>query len=461
MSRKKGNTHYWCGFPAIAVLCAWVFSASLSAAPALEEVAAGVKLDPTQISVSGISSGGFMAHQFHLAHSQHIMGAGIVAGGPYYCARGNIVDALTRCSRFATLECLAAKLDPKLCGQTKLAPKSRSEIERAAAASFAEARKQESAGKISSLANLRDDKIYLFSGSYDEIVPNEVMATVFRFYADPDKGAVRQGNIHFSSTFPARHTMVRDSFGKPAGSVVGDCALPPAPPPPTESNAYIDDCQAVAEQHQEKNHCTCPAALAVGEEATAACPPPDKLAACKDLQDVDLAGAILRRIYGAQALSKGRMPVQENELQAFDQRKVFGKFSNIPHTALQNASMAREGYVFIPAACKDGRQCKLHIAFHGCKQGGTSDYRPGHTGNLFAKYAGYNEWAKANDVLVLYPQIQARSLGPVNPRGCWDWWGQNYTHAGYHTRDGKQIKAVAQMINSLVGGQPLLEVPPE
>jgi hypothetical protein len=73
---------------------------------------------PPQISVSGISSGGYMAHQFHVAHSQHIMGAGIVAGGPYYCARGSIVDALTRCSRFAMLECLASKLDPKLCGQT-------------------------------------------------------------------------------------------------------------------------------------------------------------------------------------------------------------------------------------------------------------------------------------------------------------------------------------------------------
>jgi poly(3-hydroxybutyrate) depolymerase len=140
---EKGNTHSWRGFPATAGLCAWAFSLSLSAAPALEEVAAGVKLDPAQISVSGISSGGFMAHQFHVAHSQHIMGAGIVAGGPYYCARGNIVDALTRCSRFATLECLASKLDPKLCGKTDLAPKNRSEIERAAAASFAEARKQE------------------------------------------------------------------------------------------------------------------------------------------------------------------------------------------------------------------------------------------------------------------------------------------------------------------------------
>ena len=153
--------------------------------------------------------------------------------------------------------------------------------------------------------------------------------------------------------------------------------------------------------------------------------------------------------------------MQESELQAFDQRKVFASFSDTPYTALQNASMAREGYVFIPESCKDGRQCKLHVAFHGCKQGGTTDHRPGHTGNLFAKYAGYNEWAKANDTIVLYPQIQARSLGPNNPRGCWDWWGQNYTHASYHTKDGKQIKAVAQMINILAGGGKLLDVPPE
>ncbi len=46
-------------------------------------------IDPGAISISGISSGGFMANQFHVAHSATIMGAGIVAGGPYACARVN------------------------------------------------------------------------------------------------------------------------------------------------------------------------------------------------------------------------------------------------------------------------------------------------------------------------------------------------------------------------------------
>ena len=35
--------------------------------------------------MSGLSSGGFFAHQFHLAHSALVTGAGIIAGGPYCC----------------------------------------------------------------------------------------------------------------------------------------------------------------------------------------------------------------------------------------------------------------------------------------------------------------------------------------------------------------------------------------
>src|ERR1700726_4771345 len=42
--------------------------------------------DPGQVSVSGISSGAFMANQLHIAHSAGIMGAGIIAGGLYGCA---------------------------------------------------------------------------------------------------------------------------------------------------------------------------------------------------------------------------------------------------------------------------------------------------------------------------------------------------------------------------------------
>jgi len=42
--------------------------------------------DVAQITVSGLSSGAFMATQFSVAYSASIAGAGIVAGGPYYCA---------------------------------------------------------------------------------------------------------------------------------------------------------------------------------------------------------------------------------------------------------------------------------------------------------------------------------------------------------------------------------------
>src|SRR5690242_11320593 len=37
-------------------------------------------------SVSGLSSGAFMAVQLHLAYSSSFAGAGIVAGGPFRCA---------------------------------------------------------------------------------------------------------------------------------------------------------------------------------------------------------------------------------------------------------------------------------------------------------------------------------------------------------------------------------------
>src|SRR5215213_1995149 len=43
-------------------------------------------LDRSSITVSGLSSGAFFAHQFHVAYSSLVKGAGIVAGGPYGCA---------------------------------------------------------------------------------------------------------------------------------------------------------------------------------------------------------------------------------------------------------------------------------------------------------------------------------------------------------------------------------------
>ncbi len=49
-----------------------------------DRAAGGQRGLASPITVSGISSGGFMAVQFHVAHSSTVGGAGVVAGGPYW-----------------------------------------------------------------------------------------------------------------------------------------------------------------------------------------------------------------------------------------------------------------------------------------------------------------------------------------------------------------------------------------
>ena len=92
--------------------------------------------------------------------------------------------------------------------------------------------------------------------------------------------------------------------------------------------------------------------------------------------------------------------------------------------------LADEGYVFVPPQCEQGR-CGLLVAFHGC------DQNVDKVGEAFVSDAGFNGWAEANDVVVLYPQTRA-SFAPLNPKACWDWWG--YSGADYDTRDGVQMQ---------------------
>ena len=61
----------------------------MAAAPALPAVAA----DGSAVTVSGISSGGYMAVQFQVAYSKLVKGAGILAAGPYDCADGSALRA--------------------------------------------------------------------------------------------------------------------------------------------------------------------------------------------------------------------------------------------------------------------------------------------------------------------------------------------------------------------------------
>lgn len=154
--------------------------------------------------------------------------------------------------------------------------------------------------------------------------------------------------------------------------------------------------------------------------------------------DYPAAGAALRHIYGDLAPPASAV---DGRLRAFDQREFIG--------SRDDSGIADVGYVYVPSACEGpDAGCRLHVALHGCEQSASQ------IGETFVRHAGYNEWAEANRIVVLYPQAKplTRSwLGVAvpwpNPKGCWDWWG--FTGSDYANRDGAQPHAIKAMIDRL------------
>lgn len=119
--------------------------------------ALGAKSDG--LTVSGISSGAYMAVQFQVAHSQMVKGAGIVAGGPYDCAEGSLWRALNRCMATRpwsgvpgvdeTLESMETHARQKLIDPPEA---------------------------------LADDKVWVLSGGADHTVGRPVVAALVEFY---------------------------------------------------------------------------------------------------------------------------------------------------------------------------------------------------------------------------------------------------------------------------------------
>jgi len=107
-----------------------------------------------------------------------------------------------------------------------------------------------------------------------------------------------------------------------------------------------------------------------------------------------------------------------------------------------DADLLETAYVFIPENCAEGQQeCALHLVLHGCAQSTEA------VGTDFIELSGYLPWAEANDIVLLFPQVKKSLVGPLNPHGCWDWWG--YTGDDYAKRNGKQMHTLVDWINGL------------
>src|SRR5438105_12190929 len=149
MSHKRDFAHW--AFSVLALICA---AAAAFNADAQAVQLHGLNVDVQQTSVSGLSSGGFMAVQFEVANSSIVKGAGIVAGGPYYCAQGNLgtATAVCTCTTFAPL-CRVAD------GAT--------DVNALVQATEKFAQKAD----IDASSNLSNHRVFLFSGALDTKVP--------------------------------------------------------------------------------------------------------------------------------------------------------------------------------------------------------------------------------------------------------------------------------------------------
>lgn len=124
----------------------WAAAVALAAAPVMAQQALPkLNIDKTKISVSGLSSGGFMANQLGVAHSATFMGVGVFAAGPYMCAGHS---NYTACMYNATIS--SSQLSAMQSSINNW-----------------------SGSQIDSKANIANQKIYMFVGNSDTTVgPN-------------------------------------------------------------------------------------------------------------------------------------------------------------------------------------------------------------------------------------------------------------------------------------------------
>ncbi|HSQ70754.1 MAG TPA: hypothetical protein VLM41_11775, partial [Steroidobacteraceae bacterium] len=278
-------------------------------------------IDPQSVTVSGISAGGYMAVQFHVAYSDLVGGAGVLAAGPYFCAENSLRLALGRCMK----EGERIPTDRLLEMTSHLALR----------------------GEIDPIAGLVDDRVWIFHGADDEVVAASVVDALQAYY----EALVQPENVLRVERSATGHTFPTVGNGRA-------CGLTEAP--------FLGDC------------------------------------------GFDAARALLEQLYGPLQAAGASDPTRE--LREFDQR---------PYAEVAaSRAFAEQGWLFVPEDCRAGARarCRLHVVFHGCKQGATE------IGREFMESAGYLETAAANSIVLLFPQL-APSYQPLNPNGCWDWWG--------------------------------------
>ncbi|MDV7337992.1 PHB depolymerase family esterase [Terasakiella sp. A23] len=395
-------------------------SAFLLMAPAWADGPAP-KIDSSKVTVSGVSSGAFMAQQLHVAYSDVFSGMGSVAGGPFFCAQNMKPEDIATIKQ----QCMMG-IGADLTATTYID----------------KANSLAAEGKIAPLTNLKDDKVFIFNSQSDQVI-NPLLGNASRIFYDQYMSATdiqAWANIpSYGPFYPVAHGMptTKSMFDKFEN--IGDVATPCSPSNSQQYSWFPN--QFLRGNDPWIYHCN-----------------------YGFLPGYDLGKDILSHLYGSMSSSK---TFKDANLYSFKQKDYVADLST--DKDLNDHGIGTTGYAYVPEACKSGtKDCKLHVALHGCQQFPEWKFK----GKIGSSYAGqeitfgdtfyknvYNDLAESNDIVMLYPQ--AHNIGTqeadINPYGCWAFWAMadDETHT-YYTREGREMKMIANMVDALKNGTMLL-----
>jgi hypothetical protein len=360
-------------------------------------------VDPNSITVSGVSSGGYMANQVHVAFSKHVIGAGIVAAGPFRCSETDLlelplIDAMTHCSAIAGF-----------LGEPN--------VERAIRKTDKAAEEK----RIDPLSNLCRSKVFLFSSEGDTVVPTAVTKTLETFYR---KYLVDQCERPGDADDPIAFKLDKNS------------EVP---------HAFVTEGEGVA----------CPV-MNAEKRKTFVCD-----------GHFDTARAILEQVYGTlqdKVPPVAANLIEFDQSEFIDKRPGQQLPHDSLHS---RAHIYVPKSCTIEQASPQAQPCRLHIAFHGClqSQDAVGDAFYGHAGyngwaesnRIIVLYPQVKPTGEPMNSLNIPNKLLLQSF--ENPQGCWDFWAYSSSeyYAGYDDQfdsfnlAGRQLTAIREMINRIVG----------
>lgn len=411
-----------------------------------------LRIDLAETTVSGISSGAYMAVQMGVVKSRLVRGVAATAGGPYMCATngdvGSATAAVSRCMQGDPMMPPAAtdRLVDASDGTFTYSfqGKAQRDVERMARGQ-----------RIDPLGGIGRQAIWVFHGYNDGIVKLPVSQALVGWYTGRHPNGRSASGM--TARLPASQVFHKDDLNAGHAQISTACTGSHCNPCDVQGGAFINSCPLPAQA------------------------------------PYDAAGSALQMFYGR--LTRTGTDSLGGRFLSFGQQPYLKLIDGkTPVKASDEIAMGEEGYLYVPKACEDGSTtCRLHIAFHGCMQSATDMGRVTGRRDYFARNAGVNEWADQNRIVVLYPQAMPTnavsgtalsaavnpmsaprdalgSLGqamasydmsrPFNPMGCWDWWGYNddvparalsgqWPVGSFASSQGVQIAAVWRMAEQL------------